>query len=158
MQVRPLLSFVSKVTAVHFVTYYIAGMISFRLVLYHYMPGIGDRALPSYYKDLNDFALWVIPGQIARGILLGIALYPFRARFLELGHWGGLAIAGLYLLIGQFACPGTSPGSIEGFVYTRLPLDFQFAVMPEIIGQGLALGYLVYFWERYTSRPRLNTA
>lgn len=157
MQWRPLLSFLAKVTTVHVVTYYIAGMISFRLILYHYMPGTGDRALPSYYKDLNDFAPWVIPAQIARGILLGIALYPFRARFLELGYKGGLAIAGLYLLIGQFACPGTSPGSIEGFVYTRLPLDFQYAVIPEIVGQGLALGYLVYVWERFTFRPRPET-
>lgn len=158
MKWRPFVSFLAKVTVVHTITYHIAGWTSFLLILHQYVPGMGDKALTWYYKDPSVFGPWVLPAQILRGILLGIALYPFRARFLELGYKGGLAIAGLYLLIGQFACPGTAPGAIEGFVYTRIPLDFQLAVIPEIVAQGFALGYLVYLWERYTFKPRALAA
>lgn len=148
MNWRTFWSFALKLTTVHTVTYFIAGQVSFRTLLGPYV--VGPKALTWYFKDPSDFVSWVLPDQILRGILLAIALYPFRQRIIELGTWrGGLAIAGVYLLVGQFACPGTSPGSLEGFVFTRLPIDFQFAVLPEIIAQGLALGLLLSWWEGY---------
>lgn len=156
MNWRAFWSFALKVTAVHTVTYFIAGQISIHTLLGPYV--YGPKALTTYYKDPAAFGLWVLPDQILRGILLAIALYPFRQRILELGKWGGLAVAGIYLLVGQFACPGTSPGSLEGFVYTRIPIDFQFAVLPEIIAQGLALGFLLCWWESYSARKALKVA
>ena len=148
--------FVLKVVTVHTATYFIAGQISITTILGPYV--YGPKALTMYYKDPSAFGPWVLPDQILRGILLAIALYPFRERILELGKKGGLAIASIYLLVGQFACPGTSPGSLEGFVYTRIPIDFQFAVLPEIIGQGLALGFLLYWWESYSARKLAKLA
>jgi hypothetical protein len=145
--------FAMKVIAVHTTTYYIAGIISFHTILGQYVNGVKELAW--YFKPMSTFGPWVLPAELFRGVILAAAWYPMRKRFHELGTlYGGLAIAGIYLLVGQFGCPGTAPGAIEGFVYTRLPVDFQFAVLPEIIGQGLALGLLVNWWDSRTQMIR----
>jgi hypothetical protein len=96
-------------------------------------------------KPPGEYAAWVIPSQILRGIILAIALYPFLTRILEMKRWGWLSVSSLYLLVGTIAGSG---GIIELIVYTTTPVCFTLATLPEITAQGLMFGFLLVLWER----------
>jgi hypothetical protein len=99
---------------------------------------------------------WLLPAQIVRGLLHGIALFPLRSAFLRMGRGGGLAIAALLLLIGWIA--GIS-GIIEQVVYTTtFDLRLSLIHLPEIVLQTLLYGYLLLAWERRTDKGRLGAA
>jgi len=84
--------------------------------------------------------------KILRGALLGVAFYPFRSSILEGRHgWLKLFLA-LWILTGIGAVV-TGPGSIEGFIYTKLPFDIKVG-MPEITVQMLAFSYLFVRWDK----------
>ena len=101
--------------------------------------------MQNFMKPPSEYALWVIPSQILRGIVLAIALYPFLGRILEMKRWGWVSVSSLYLLIGTIAGSG---GVIELIVYTTTPIYFTLATLPEIAAQGLMFGFLLVFWER----------
>ena len=45
--------------------------------------------------------------------------------------------------------PATSaPGSIEGYVYTNLPMSFHLIYLPEVVLQTLAFAGLLVVWEK----------
>jgi hypothetical protein len=134
--------FTSRTIIVHIVTYYIAGVFAY----FVQWGGVyGGPAMQTYMKTPSEFAPWVIPSQILRGIVLAIALYPFLGRILQLKRWGWLSVSSLYLLIGTVAGSG---GIIEHIVFTTIPAFFTLATLPEIVAQGLMFGYLLVLWER----------
>lgn len=93
---------------------------------------------------------WILPDQILRGILYGLALFPIRDALVDLGRWGGLVVASLLLIIGQIA--GIS-GVIEGWVFIMTAnLPVFFATLPEVIVQTLAFGYWLLYWEKRDPR------
>ena len=105
--------------------------------------------MQTYVKPRSEFAAWVIPSQILRGLILAVALYPFLGRILELKRWSWLSVSSLYLLIGTVAGSG---GVIERIVFTTTPVSFTLATLPEIVAQGLMFGYLLVLWERLSHR------
>lgn len=47
---------------------------------------------------------------------------------------------------------GAAPGSIEGFIYTKLPLWYHLGYLPDILLQTLAFSVLLFTWERKRSK------
>ena len=104
----------------------------------------------------SDLVLrWLLPSQILRGLLHGIALFPLRNALLRMGRSGGLVIAALLLLIGWIA--GIS-GIIEQAVYT-ITFDLRLSLihLPEIVLQTLLYGYVLIAWERRADRASRTT-
>ena len=101
--------------------------------------------MQNFMKSPSEYAPWVIPSQILRGIVLAIALYPFLTGIIEMKRWGWVSVSSLYLLIGTIAGSG---GVIELIVYTTTPIYFTLATLPEIAAQGLMFGFLLVSWER----------
>ncbi|HKZ89344.1 MAG TPA: hypothetical protein VJ300_03700 [Thermoplasmata archaeon] len=60
----------------------------------------------------------------------------------------------------MFAPSGAVPGSIEGLVYTKLPLWFRAISLPEILLQTQAFSWLLVRWDRRTAAraPRPSPA
>ena len=59
--------------------------------------------------------------QPLRGALFGLILYPFRDVVLG-NEKGWLYAWGLFAVIGIVSPYGPAPGSLEGLVFTRIPL------------------------------------
>jgi len=154
MRPRQFLSFASKVTAAHIITYLVAGTIAYPLFTKEFYVGpnpifklfMRTEAEPELWRHV---VTWFLPALFLEGFLIAAALYPF---FDTLMSWSFrkrfLSISGLYIVLGFWAATVAAAGTIEGMVYLRpifTPL-VHVKVQPEIIVQGLALGAMVALW------------
>jgi hypothetical protein len=128
------------------VTYFIAGLVA------RFVFG-GDKFYPpsptaiSYLRDpaAPGMALKIWPAQALRGLLIAIALFPFRKRFMELGTWGGgFVFGGIIFVIGYIAASG---GMIEHFVwFNEYPFRFAMITFVEILIQAAIMGPWTVSW------------
>ena len=144
---RSLLGFIGRVTVVHVVTYFVFGILAaFAVPGGHMMYSIPEMDI--YFRPISS--PHVMAGtlfQLMRGPIIAIGIYPFRQVFIQ-DKWGWLYLWGLFLTLSVLAPAGAAPGSIEGYVYTKLPVWFHLTYLPDIMLQTLAFSVLVFIWER----------
>ena len=133
--------FVLKVTGLHLLTYVVCGIIFSVLFDYHSlftMEGVKD-----FMREVGGTSTHIGPWvNVLRGILFGLALLLFKDSFIG-QKFGWLKLWGILSIIGIINTPGPAPFSIEGVVYTKLPLKFHLLGAPEILLQTLMFSYLV---------------
>lgn len=151
MNIRRFVFFTGKVIAAHVTTYFLAGALAYQLLTKEFYVGphplfaafMRTEAEPELWAHVVH---WFLPAQILRGLLMALVLYPL---FDTLRAWPFgkrfLLIAGLYLVLGFWGATVAAPGTIEGMVYLRpfITPQVHLKVQPEIIGQGLALAFLI---------------
>ena len=150
MSIKSFFGLSGRIIAAHFMTYWFVGFLFFLtglnvLVFYEAHPNPLVTALH------RSSSLLVQAGplfQLIRGAIFALALLPFRRVFLE-RKWGWVYLWGLFLALAIFAPAGEMPGSIEGFVYTNLPVMFHLIYLPEIVIQTLIFSWLVVTWEHH---------
>ena len=123
LRLRDYLRFSGVVTLAHLVTYIAVGTLAYFLI---YKGQMDAGSLDPLMRNSNDpeewrhVETWLIPAQVLRGLLFGVALCPFlkslsewslRARF--------LALLGLLLVFSAWSVTMPAPGSIEGWVYLK---------------------------------------
>ena len=64
--------------------------------------------------------------------------------------WAVLVVVGI---VGPFGAP---PGSLEGLIYTTVPVSVQLTFLPEVLAQSLALSWLLVSWVKRPERWWLN--
>lgn len=108
---------------VHTGTYFIAGMLAYRISrdLYH-----GENRLLDFLKDMSDpaenarVAKLTLPLQLARGLALSIVLYPILGLLGELAYpLRFVFLAGLMFVYTDFASAVPFPHNIEGVIYMK---------------------------------------
>lgn len=143
-----------RIIIAHFLTYFFVGLFFYLtglnvLVFYEAHP---DPIVTVFHRPISSLLVRAGPlFQLIRGVIFALALFPFRWVFLE-KKWGWVYLWGLFLALAIFAPAGESPGSIEGFVYTNLPVLFHLIYLPEIILQTLAFSWLVVTWEHHKAK------
>ncbi|RZN67733.1 MAG: hypothetical protein EF807_07185 [Candidatus Methanolliviera hydrocarbonicum] len=85
---------------------------------------------------------------------MALAIFPFRKVFLHKER-GWMLLWGLFIALAILSPAGPTPGSIEGIVYTVLPLQFHLIGLPEALLQTLALSFLFCFWERRPEEKKI---
>lgn len=154
MHLRRFLIFAGKFVTVHTVTYFVVGAVGYQLLTREFYEGEAPifasfMRTPANPEQWQYVMRWFIPGQLLRGVLMAVALYPF---FDTLINWPlvkrFLAIAGLYLIFGYWAAAVAAPGTIDGLIYMRPEISGRahLLVQPEIILQGLALAAWLGWW------------
>jgi hypothetical protein len=127
-----------RMTACHMVTYFVAGLLAYTLFDYRAL----FEAIPIMRPiDSN----WVA------ALIFSLALYPFRQVFLTEPR-GWLKLWGLFLGLVIFSTAGPAPGSVEGVIYTTIPLALQLRGLPEVMLQTLALSALLVLWHQRPHR------
>ncbi len=139
-----------RVIVTHTLTYFVFGLVASSV--FHYatlfeLPVIRDFMLPMAQHDmlLGPFL------QPVRGLIFAIGLWPLR-RFLLESKRGWLILWGLLVTIGILSTPAAAPGSIEGVLYTKLPLWYHLIGLPEIVLQTLLFSIWLVWWERQSLR------
>jgi hypothetical protein len=154
MSFKRFLSFAAKVSVAHVVSYLVVGAAAYQLLTKPFYEGaqpvfasfMRTPAEPELWKHAM---IWLIPGQVLRGVLIAAVLYPF---FETLARWSWrkrfLSISGLYLVLGFWASAVAAPGTIDGVIYLRPEITpyAHLMVQPEIVVQGLILGAWVARW------------
>jgi hypothetical protein len=150
---KPILGFLTRFTLVHFVTYWIFGLLFFTLLGYSALYARPEIAV--FMRPTTS--IWVYAGplfQLIRGPIMALAIFPFRKVFLHKER-GWMLLWGLFIALAILSPAGPTPGSIEGIVYTVLPLQFHLIGLPEALLQTLALSFLFCFWERRPEEKKI---
>ena len=120
---RNYLRFVGTVTVAHVITYIIAGTLAYELIYKSAIAAGGFDAFmrsPNNPEEWQHVLDWLLPAQILRGMLFGLALCPFLGT---LAAWRFSArfwtLLGLLLVFSVWSVTMPGPGSIEGWLYLR---------------------------------------
>lgn len=138
----------TRAAVVHTVTYFFAGVLAF--TLFDYRTALAEPPLDGFMRSPDDPMVMAGPlFQPVRGLLFGVVFYLLRDQYFG-RQYGWLTMWVVIVLIGTFSTFRPAPGSIEGLIYTTLPLSVQLGANHiEILGQALALSGLLFYWVRY---------
>lgn len=135
------IKFIARVTFIHVITYILCGV--FFSVIFDYSALFTTGNISYYMKPVEGFSVAIGPlVQVGRGLLFGIALLLIKDSFIE-KKYGWLKLWFITFILGIINTPAPSPLSIEGLVYTKLPLYFHLQIAPEILLQTLLFSYFV---------------
>lgn len=139
---------------VHTVTYFIVGLISFLLL--DYSKNYADPIVSASLRQTDHPMVTAGPlFQVLRGFLFGIVFYALRDDFFARRR--GWATVWLVLIIVGILSPfSAAPGSIEGVVYSTLPLWFHVMSLPELFVQSFLLAFLTYYWVNHPEKKWLS--
>jgi hypothetical protein len=93
--------------------------------------------------------------QPIRGILFGIVFFLLRNILFKRQN-GWLVMWVVLVVVGIISPFGPSPGSIEGIIYTTLPIGIQLKGLPEVLIQALILSIVLLYWVNYPEKKWLN--
>lgn len=144
-----------KAAIVHTATYFVMGL--FALVTFNYAQEFATGSLAGLMRDIGDPMIAAGPlFQPIRGILFGVCFYAVRdVVFARPRGW--LTMWLLLVVLGILNTFGPAPGSIEGAIYTTLPLLSHVSLsMIEVYGQSLLLALGVYYWVRQPANRLLG--
>lgn len=141
-----LLQFTWRVTALHTVTYFVAGL--FFSQLFNYSSLFDTEILSVYMKPVSS--PWVAAGpalNILRGILFGLILWGLKDAFLNV-KYGWLKLWSVFLGFAVVGTAAAAQGSLEGIIYSELPLMTHLKGLPEVLTQTLLFSVLLLQWYR----------
>lgn len=141
-------AFTARVIVAHTATYFVAGFIAMQAMDY---AAFWDAPEMAHMRPLDS--PWVAAGpalQVVRGVVFAAVLWPFRGVFLaRAGGW--LPLWGLLAGIGILSTYGAAPGSVEGVIYTTMPLASHLRGLPEVLAQSAAFAACLVGWCRRPS-------
>ncbi|NER10427.1 hypothetical protein GWK09_07855 [Muriicola jejuensis] len=108
--------------------------------------------LVTFMKPINSPWVALGPGlQIFRGAIFAAVLWPFRTIFLNQER-GWLKLWMLFIGLSILATFGPAIGSIDGMIYTTIPISKQLLFLPELVIQSFLLSFLLFYWYKKPKR------
>jgi hypothetical protein len=143
-----------KTVIVHTITYFIAGVLAYKLGGYE--RSFSQPPLSYFMRPTSDPLVTAGPlFQPIRGVIFASALYPLRSvLFAERRGW--LMLWWLLLALGVFSTFGPSPGSVEGLIYTTIPPLAQIFGLWEVFLQSLLFSVVLFYWVNHSGKRWLN--
>ena len=144
-----------KTIVTHTVTYFLMGFLAF--FLFDYATQYTETSLNLLMRPTSEPIVRAgVLFQPIRGFLFGIAFYLLREVFFG-KKLGWLIMWVVLIIMGILSTFGPSPGSIEGMVYTVLPLSSHFGWgLLEIYSQALLLSFVTYTWVNHPEKKWLT--
>ena len=137
-------SLTMKTIVVHTVTYFIAGILAYTINDYKTMyaqPPLSYLMRPTTDPIVMGGSLF----QPIRGVLFALAFYPLRSILFERPR-GWLTLWWLLLALGVLSTFGPAFGSVEGLIYTTLPIRAQLLGLWEVVLQSFLFSFLLFQW------------
>ncbi len=139
-------TFFWRITSSHVITYFLMGVLASTLLDYKVL----FETPPLSYLMRPVDSPWVALGpalQVFRGLVFALALWLFKDRFL-FQSFGWLKLWGLLVGLSVLSTTGAAPGSIEGLIYTNVPVSIQLGGYLEVLPQTLLFSWLVWYWYK----------
>ena len=142
-------TFFWRITSAHVITYFLMGLLASQILNYHEL--FETPPFSHFMKPMSSKAIAAGPAlQLIRGLIFSIALWAFRDVFLNTKR-GWLKLWGLLVGLSILSTTAAGPGSVEGFIYTTIPIEKQVIGYLEVLPQTLLFSLLVYQWYQ---KPR----
>ena len=151
-----LFSLTLKAIVAHTLTYFVVGLVA--SIVFNYAADFARPELQMYMRQLDDPIIALGPAlQPIRGILFALAFYPLREILFKRRN-GWLVTWWLLVALGILSTFGPASGSVEGAIYTTLPILDQFfsGGMLEILTQSFLFSVLLYHWVNHPEKRWLN--
>jgi hypothetical protein len=153
--VRPgIVALLVKTIVVHTITYFLMGLLAFTLL--GYAEVFARPWMVCWMRQTNDTL--VIAGtlfQPIRGLIFGLAFYPLRESVFGKKN-GWLVLWWLLVALGILSTFGPAPGSVEGLLYTVIPVSQQMSGWLEVVPQALLLSAILFYWVNHPEKRWLN--
>ena len=135
-----------KTAVVHTITYFIAGVLAYTTM--NYEKAFADPALHGYMRATTERIVMAGPlFQPIRGLLFGLVFYLVRdSTFARTRGW--ITLWMILLIVGIIDTFGPAPGSIEGMIYTTLPVGRQILGLWETVLQTILFSFVTWYWVR----------
>ena len=142
-----------KTIVVHTVTYFIMGILALNLL--DYRTAFESPITREYMRAVNDPLTALGPGlQFIRGILFAVVFYLLRD--ILFGRKNGWLIMWVMLVsLGILSTFAAAPGSVEGLLYTKMPVSLQISGWLEVMAQALLLSVILYYWVNHPEKKWL---
>lgn len=136
-------SILLRTVVVHTLTYFLVGLVSYRL--FNYSAMLSAPQMSAYMRPTSDPIVRAgVLFQPLRGLLFGIVFYLLRDELLNRPD-GWLVIWVMLVFIGILATFAPAPSSIEGLIYLKSGFSRSLSTL-EILVQSLLLATLTYYW------------
>ena len=143
-----------KTIVVHTVTYFVCGILAF--YFFDYAHKFAEPGVRDIMRQTNEPIVMAGPlFQPIRGLLFAIAFYPIRSAIFGRKH-GWVALSLLLLILGILNTFGPCAGSIEGMVYTTIPILSQIVGLSEVVSQSLLLSIILCYWVNHPDTRWIN--
>jgi hypothetical protein len=143
-------TFAWRVVSLHMITYFLLGVAAFLIL--DYEEAFRTTELRHLMVPTDSPQVAAGPAlQAFRGLLFAVVLFPLASVFLNRRR-GGLILWGLFVGLAILGTAGPSPGSMEGMVYTRLPLHLHLFGLPEVLLQTLLFSLGLVAWHHRPAR------
>jgi hypothetical protein len=147
-------SLLVRTIVVHTITYFTMGVIASRFL--NYAEIFARPEMVSWMRQFNDPILRAGPLlQPIRGVVFALAFYPLR-ECLFVKKQGWLIMWWTLVALGILSTFGPAWGSIEGMIYTVIPIKRQMIGWLEVIPQALLLSVILHYWITHPEKWWLN--
>jgi len=151
-----LFGLIIKTSVVHTITYFLMGLLTYAFL--GYAERFAEADMASWMRQTSDPIVMAGPlFQPLRGIIFALAFYPLREILFGRKN-GWLTMGWLLVALGILSTFGPTPGSIEGMIYTILPIAGQLTGWLEVIPQALLLSAILHYWVNHPEKKWLNWA
>ena len=154
-QSRPtFIEVIAKTMVTHTITYFVMGLLA--STVFEYGRLYAETSLNALMRQTSEPLVMAGPlFQPIRGILFGIVFFLLRDTLL--GKKNGWLVMWITLVVVGIISPfGPTPGSIEGMIYTVLPMEYHLIGLPEVILQALILSAVLFYWVNHPEKKWLN--
>jgi hypothetical protein len=137
--------FIYRIAVAHTLAYFFAGI--FAIVFMNYKAHIASDSLGLLMLPADSPMVALGPGlNILRGIILGFILLSVRTMIL--GDKGFLKLAILTFGMSFISTIGPAPGSFEGYIYTKLPVQYHLLGIPEALLYVFLFAGILWLWYK----------
>lgn len=141
-----------KAIVAHTVTYFLMGIIAFNL--FDYTEVFALPEMVCWMRQMDDpLVMAGVLFQPIRGLLFALVFYPLRAILFGKKN-GWLVMWWTLVALGILSTFGPAPGSVEGMIYTIIPLSIKSYL--EVVPQALLLSLLLFYWVNHPEKKWLN--
>ena len=139
-----------RVTSLHMISYFIAGILAFVFMKYERQFATGNLSI--IMKSTDSPWIAIAPAlQIIRGFIISLVLYPFKDVFLS-SKYGWLRLWLLIIGLSYFSTIGPTPGSFEGLFFTKFTMSEHLLGIPETLLYTFLFSFLLCFWYKKPSK------
>jgi hypothetical protein len=149
-----LLNLTVKTIVVHTITYFLMGLLASTLL--GYAQAFAAPWMACWMRQLDDPLVTAGPlFAPLRGLIFALAFYPLRGVLFGRKN-GWLVMWWLLVALGILSTFGPAPGSVEGMVYTVIPISQQLTGWLEVVPQALLLSAILFYWVNHPQKKWLN--
>lgn len=147
-----LIPLIAKTAVCHTLTYFVIGALAAHFLHYAEFMARPDSGM----RRITDPMVMAGPlFQPLRGLVFALVFYPLRDRLFG-KKFGWLIMSWMLIAIGILSTFGPASGSIEGMIYTPVPIRYQLRGWLEVVPQALLLSALLCYWVNHPAKKWLS--